>query len=40
MKAFLSAVIVALGMALGAAVILGEVQTPAEQAFTTQGVRL
>lgn len=40
MKAFLSAVVVALGMALGAAVILGGVQTPAEEAYATQGVRL
>lgn len=40
MKAFLTAIVVALGMAAGAALILGEVQKPAEQGFATQGVRL
>lgn len=40
MKAFLSSVVVALVIAVGAAVVLGGMQTSADQAFATQGVRL
>jgi len=40
MKAFLSSVAVALALAVGAAFVLDGVQTNANQAFTTQSVRL
>ncbi|WP_263973574.1 hypothetical protein [Indioceanicola profundi] len=40
MKAFLSSIAVALVIAVGAAAVLGGMQTNVEKAFTTQGVRL
>ncbi len=40
MKAFFSAIVVALVMAYGASFILDGNQRTAEQAFATQGVRL
>jgi hypothetical protein len=40
MSSFWTAIAVALLLAMGANVILGAIQTPAETAFATQGVRL
>jgi hypothetical protein len=40
MSSFWTAIAVALFIALGANVILGAIQQPAEVAFTTGGVRL
>lgn len=40
MKAFLSSIVVALVIAVGAAFVLGGMQTNADQAYATQGVRL
>ena len=40
MKAFLSAVVVAVVVAIGAAVVLDRVQEPSTVAFTTSGARL
>lgn len=40
MKAFLLSVVVAIGLAFGGYVLVGEFQQPAEQAFSGQGVRL
>lgn len=40
MRVFLTSVIVAAAMAVGAALILGGVQKSADEAFSTTGVRL
>ncbi len=39
MRAFISAVVVAVALAVGAAFVLGEVQKPAGNAYKTEGVR-
>ncbi|MEJ1158073.1 hypothetical protein [Prosthecomicrobium sp. N25] len=39
MKSFISAVVVAIAMAVGAAVVLEGYQQPADSAYKTQGVR-
>lgn len=40
MKAFIAALVVAVGLAAATAAVLGTYQRDAQQAFTTQGVRL
>lgn len=40
MRAFLISVVVAAAMAIGAAIVLGGMQKPADQAYATTGVRL
>ncbi|WP_298725699.1 hypothetical protein [uncultured Ferrovibrio sp.] len=40
MKAFIAGIVAALVIAIGAAVILENINQPAEMAFTTQSVRV
>jgi hypothetical protein len=40
MNSFIAAVVVAVGLAVAAYFVLNAVQTPADHAYTTQGVRL
>lgn len=40
MNSFIAAVVVAVGLALGAYFVLNAVQRPADSAYSTQGVRL
>lgn len=39
MRAFISAIVVAVALAVGAAFVLGEVQKPSDSAYKTEGVR-
>jgi hypothetical protein len=40
MNSFIAGVVVAVGLAIGAYFVLNAVQSPADVAYTTQGVRL
>jgi len=40
MRSFISAVVIAIVLALGAAYVLDRIQVPAQQAFSTTGVRI